>query len=134
MRIQLQHKYPCTVVKEQLTIRGPELKGVNIMGFEVIIPIRFESNHLSGSNLSASGPQRSGFRCINIGIYIIGVDPGMYKGSVGVGMNTPEGLNFDGCDGGSVTGAGLDSRTLRGTGGKRRSVSFKTARTRVALS
>lgn len=58
-------------------MRGPELKGVNIMGFDVIIVIRFGSSHLSGSNLSASGPQRSGFRCISIGMYMIGVEPGM---------------------------------------------------------
>lgn len=74
---------------------------------------------------------------MSMGMYMIGVDPGMYNGSSGVGINGLYGFPgedldavYDGrTEGGSVTDAGRDSRTLSGTGGKRRSVSFRTART-----
>ena len=47
-----------------LTILGPALKGVNIIGFSVNF-VRRSSSHRSGSNTSTSGPHNVGFRCVN---------------------------------------------------------------------
>ena len=67
-------------------MRGPELNGTNIIGLDVSLAIRLGSRNRSGSNSSASSPQRSGLRCMSIGMYMIGVEPGMYNGSVGIGI------------------------------------------------
>lgn len=103
-------------------MRGPALKGENIIGLEVKVDSR-SSSQRSGSNTSASGPHRAGLRCVRTGKYMTGVHGGMYMGSSGSG-NVPS-------DFGMTDACGLDSRPFVGTGGKRRSVSLITARTGV---
>lgn len=57
---------------------------------------------------------------------MMGVLAGMYKGW---DADDSDELAYEGSDGGIAQGVGRLSRTLRGTGGKRRNVSFMTART-----
>jgi len=45
-------------------IRGPALNGMKIYGFLVTYLLEHSSSQQSGSNSSASGPQRSVRRCI----------------------------------------------------------------------
>jgi len=119
-------------------IRGPALKGVYIIGFAVTIDMRFGSSQRSGSNISASAPHKSGLRCISKGMNMIGVEPGIYRCSFGEGMLCLSGENDDesaeACEeGGRAHASGRDSRTLSGTGGKRRRVSLRTARMYLRL-
>lgn len=53
-----------------LTMRGPALNGVNIMGFAVNLARRAGSNHRSGSNMSASKPHRAVLRWVKMGKYM----------------------------------------------------------------
>lgn len=125
--------------QDKLTILGPALNGINIIGLLASFAVRFGSKNLSGLNVSASAPHRSGLRCISSGMYMIGVLPGMYSVSFGTGTN--------GCacagsfavyagmrEGGSETAGTRDSRMLSGTGGKSRRVSLRTARTEFRCS
>jgi hypothetical protein len=65
---------------EYLTIRGPALKGVYIMGLAVNFARRSGSSHRSGSNSSASEPHKAGFRWVSNGKYMMVVFLGMYNG------------------------------------------------------
>jgi hypothetical protein len=68
------------VPRHELTIRGPALNGVNIVGFDVNRASLRGSIHRSGSNSSASGPQSSLLRCVNSVEYQNVVDFGKYNG------------------------------------------------------
>jgi hypothetical protein len=100
----------------ELTIRGPALNGAYFVGSEVNLANRTRSNHRSGSNVSASGPQSAVLRCMSKGKYIMPVLPGMYSG-----CSELEGYVESG--GGRAQAVGLLSLTFRGTGGKSRSAS-----------
>lgn len=106
----------------KLTILGPALNGENIAGFAVNLAIRSGCIQRSGSKASASSPHNAGLRCVSRGRYTIGVFAGMYKGR-------ESGCGYVGSEGGKTHGDERVSRTFKGTGGKRRSVSFITART-----
>ena len=67
-------------VIKTLTIRGPALKGVNIVGLATNFFMRMGSIHRSGSKLSASSPHNAGLRCIKRGKKTMVVVGGIYNG------------------------------------------------------
>ena len=68
-------------LQKSLTMRGPALKGTNIMGLSENVFNLSWSIHLSGSNTSASSPHRTGLRCNRKGSTTTDVDGGMYMGA-----------------------------------------------------
>ena len=102
-----------------LTMRGPPLKGVYIIGLSVYL-LKRSSSHRSGSNTSASSPHSDGLRCVSMGKYITTVAGGKYIGRGSASVKVGSEL-------GSKTPFSRDSRMLKGTGGKRRRVSLMTA-------
>lgn len=72
--------------------------------------------------MSASFPQRAGFRCVNTGRYKNVVFLGIYKGAV-------ENEVYVGSAGGSTQDVARDSLIFKGIGGNRRKVSLITALT-----
>ena len=106
-----------------LTIRGPALKGVNIVGLATNLFRRLGSIHRSGSKLSASSPHNAGLRWIKRGRKSMIVVGGIYSGWFEV-------LGYVASDWGKTHGVERHSRTFRGTGGNKRRVSFITAFTK----